>query len=679
MVSSRSIRSLSSRRYDSRCSSVQSSGIGVIEKNAFWPLSSGPGELSIAPPNARRKTGVQRISSGSSARPIRSRSRQNASIRAISARQKSSSSSAARVLGGDRVEDAADERRRRRRASGGRRAPRRPQLAGEPDHLGPDGHVVALGRPRGSAPASAPSSASCGASSRRTARGRAGPRPRSPGRTTSRRCASNAASAARAVSAAAREARQHGGDRGSSGGGLGRARARRRSAPSIPGSCASAVSVWNRETGRPGVTDDRSPGGVDDVGQALEPSGDRGEPLGERRELPGEQREQAVAEEVDPLERVPGLLAELGLGERGAASSSPISRSRSIASSAGELGHRRGTRPSQRSMKARRSARPASVRSGQRRRGRGRRCPSRQVGWRRKNSARNASMRAAKSARAPRLDAIGRAGDRLAAPLPSPDVDRSSGSSRSSSRVGSSASSRSAPDHSRRPRRGRLRPRALALDDRSAAGRGRACVRWFETALANADAGHGAPVRDRRRARPAGPIGSSRFLSIVPEHRRLEIGWTWIGHGVPADRRQPRGQAAPADPCVRDARREPGRVQDRLAQRAVADRPGRDRGDVRGRLPQPHDHARRVAPALRLLQRHRRGVAGREGPPRRRASIAERLAGRAEYAAHQAPASDRPPATDGGDRREGFHRRDGIDGDRLLVADRAAPEHGCTA
>ncbi|MGH6719586.1 MAG: GNAT family N-acetyltransferase, partial [Alphaproteobacteria bacterium] len=24
-------------------------------------------------------------------------------------------------------------------------------------------------------------------------------------------------------------------------------------------------------------------------------------------------------------------------------------------------------------------------------------------------------------------------------------------------------------------------------------------------------------------------IGSSRFLSIVPEHRRLEIGWTWVG------------------------------------------------------------------------------------------------------------------------------------------------------
>jgi RimJ/RimL family protein N-acetyltransferase len=25
------------------------------------------------------------------------------------------------------------------------------------------------------------------------------------------------------------------------------------------------------------------------------------------------------------------------------------------------------------------------------------------------------------------------------------------------------------------------------------------------------------------------PIGSSRYLNIVPEHRRIEIGWTWVG------------------------------------------------------------------------------------------------------------------------------------------------------
>ena len=136
--------------------------------------------------------------------------------------------------------------------------------------------------------------------------------------------------------------------------------------------------------------------------------------------------------------------------------------------------------------------------------------------------------------------------------------------------------------------------------------------RWVETALANAEAGTERPFATIDRA-TGRAIGSSRYLSIVPEHRRLEIGWTWVGIGLPADRRQPRGEAAPADPRLRDARRQPGRVQDPLAQRAVAQRPGRHRRDVRGRLPEPHDHARRLAPALGLLQHHRRGVAGGQG------------------------------------------------------------------
>jgi RimJ/RimL family protein N-acetyltransferase len=51
--------------------------------------------------------------------------------------------------------------------------------------------------------------------------------------------------------------------------------------------------------------------------------------------------------------------------------------------------------------------------------------------------------------------------------------------------------------------------------------------RWFDTALANAEAGTERPFAtiDRGSGRA---IGSSRFLSIVPEHRRLEIGWTWV-------------------------------------------------------------------------------------------------------------------------------------------------------
>jgi len=51
--------------------------------------------------------------------------------------------------------------------------------------------------------------------------------------------------------------------------------------------------------------------------------------------------------------------------------------------------------------------------------------------------------------------------------------------------------------------------------------------RWLDVALANADAGTERPFAtiDLGSGRA---IGSSRFLSIVPEHLRLEIGWTWV-------------------------------------------------------------------------------------------------------------------------------------------------------
>ena len=51
---------------------------------------------------------------------------------------------------------------------------------------------------------------------------------------------------------------------------------------------------------------------------------------------------------------------------------------------------------------------------------------------------------------------------------------------------------------------------------------------WLETALANAATGAEVPFATIDRA-SGRPIGSSRFMSIVPEHRRLEIGWTWLG------------------------------------------------------------------------------------------------------------------------------------------------------
>jgi RimJ/RimL family protein N-acetyltransferase len=50
---------------------------------------------------------------------------------------------------------------------------------------------------------------------------------------------------------------------------------------------------------------------------------------------------------------------------------------------------------------------------------------------------------------------------------------------------------------------------------------------WAETALAGRDAGSEFPfvTIDVATGRP---IGSSRYMNIVLEHRRLEIGWTWV-------------------------------------------------------------------------------------------------------------------------------------------------------
>lgn len=53
-------------------------------------------------------------------------------------------------------------------------------------------------------------------------------------------------------------------------------------------------------------------------------------------------------------------------------------------------------------------------------------------------------------------------------------------------------------------------------------------VRWMEQALAESAAGReGAfAIIDRQSGTP---IGSTRYLALRPEHRGLEIGWTWFG------------------------------------------------------------------------------------------------------------------------------------------------------
>lgn len=51
---------------------------------------------------------------------------------------------------------------------------------------------------------------------------------------------------------------------------------------------------------------------------------------------------------------------------------------------------------------------------------------------------------------------------------------------------------------------------------------------WLRGALAGAAAGADVPFATVDLA-TGRAIGSTRFLSIVPDHRRLEIGWTWVG------------------------------------------------------------------------------------------------------------------------------------------------------
>lgn len=55
--------------------------------------------------------------------------------------------------------------------------------------------------------------------------------------------------------------------------------------------------------------------------------------------------------------------------------------------------------------------------------------------------------------------------------------------------------------------------------------------RWLELALESHRAGEEGvfAVRDRRRGEV---VGSTRYLAVRPEHRALEVGWTWFNPSV---------------------------------------------------------------------------------------------------------------------------------------------------
>lgn len=51
---------------------------------------------------------------------------------------------------------------------------------------------------------------------------------------------------------------------------------------------------------------------------------------------------------------------------------------------------------------------------------------------------------------------------------------------------------------------------------------------WLRAAIASGAAGVDVPFATIDLATTRA-IGSTRYMSIVPDHRRLEIGWTWVG------------------------------------------------------------------------------------------------------------------------------------------------------
>ena len=63
---------------------------------------------------------------------------------------------------------------------------------------------------------------------------------------------------------------------------------------------------------------------------------------------------------------------------------------------------------------------------------------------------------------------------------------------------------------------------------------------WLDTAVANLASGSELPFATVDVV-TGKPIGSTRFMSIVPEHRRLEVGWTWV---APAFQRRGANQEA---------------------------------------------------------------------------------------------------------------------------------------
>ena len=108
---------------------------------------------------------------------------------------------------------------------------------------------------------------------------------------------------------------------------------------------------------------------------------------------------------------------------------------------------------------------------------------------------------------------------------------------------------------------------------------------WIEEALARAAGGVDLPLVTFHADEV---VGSTRFLALRPEHRSLEIGWTWLhpsawGGGVNVE-----AKLLMLAPRVRGVGLPACGAEDRRAERAVTRRDGGHGRDVRGDPPQAH-------------------------------------------------------------------------------------------
>ena len=108
------------------------------------------------------------------------------------------------------------------------------------------------------------------------------------------------------------------------------------------------------------------------------------------------------------------------------------------------------------------------------------------------------------------------------------------------------------------------------------------------------------------------PVGSTRFGNIERQHRRAEIGWTWLTPRVQRSAVNTEMKYLMREPRVRDPAADAGRIQDRFFERTFAPRTGADRCGGGGYFPQPHGRAARPHPELGVFQHYRSGLAVRE-------------------------------------------------------------------